>query len=492
MLFNSFRFLLFFPTALILFHLLPKKVKGVWLLICSYFFYMSWNPSYVVLILFSTLVTYAGALVIRTVSDRGDSARKLQKLTLIACVVLNLGVLFLFKYFRFACASVSAALSLFGIPATTPAWDPILPVGISFYTFQTMSYVIDVYRGKVPAERNLLQYALFVSFFPQLVAGPIERCENLMSQLKELSRPSYASVRHGFLVMLWGYFMKMVIADRAAILVDTVYGAPDQYPGAFIVAATVLFAFQIYCDFAGYSTIALGAAEMLGIRLTQNFETPYLSTSVREFWRRWHVTLNTWFVDYVYIPLGGSRKGKLVKYRNILVVFLLSGLWHGARWSYVLWGGINGVFQIMEDLLAGKAKKRDKTVPDSFALRCVKTVGTFVLIDFTWLFFRSNGIRHSLTLLKSIFTTFNPWILFDDSLYTCGLGMKELHVLAYSLLILLVAGLFAHRGVRISERIERQPVYFRWLVYIGAVLCILIFGIWGSVYNASNFIYFQF
>ena len=492
MLFNSFRFLLFFPTALILFHLLPKKVKGVWLLICSYFFYMSWNPRYVVLILFSTLVTYAGALVIRTVSDRGDSARKLQKLTLIACVVLNLGVLFLFKYFRFACASVSAALSLIGIPATTPAWDPILPVGISFYTFQTMSYVIDVYRGKVPAERNLLQYALFVSFFPQLVAGPIERCENLMSQLKELPRPSYASVRHGFLVMLWGYFMKMVIADRAAILVDTVYGAPEQYPGAFIVAATVLFAFQIYCDFAGYSTIALGAAEMLGIRLTQNFETPYLSTSVREFWRRWHVTLNTWFVDYVYIPLGGSRKGRLIKYRNILVVFLLSGLWHGARWSYVLWGGINGLFQIMEDLLAGNAKKREKTVPDSFALRCVKTVGTFILIDFTWLFFRSNGIRHSLTLLKSIFTTFNPWILFDGSLYTCGLGMKELHVLAYSLLILLVAGLFAHRGVRISERIERQPVYFRWLVYIGAILCILIFGIWGSVYNASNFIYFQF
>ena len=330
MLFNSLRFLLFFPTALILFHVLPKRAKGLWLLICSYVFYLSWNPRYIVLILFSTLVTYLCALGMGPVRE-GGSGGKRRRAFLIAAVVLNLGVLFLFKYFRFACSTGIAALSLLRISAPMPRWDPVLPVGISFYTFQTIGYVIDVYRGTVPPERNFPAYALFVSFFPQLVAGPIERSGSLLSQLKELPRPSYRAFRHGFAVMLWGYFMKMVIADRAAIFVDTVYGSPEQYPGAFIVTATVLFAFQIYCDFAGYSTIAVGAAEMLGIRISKNFDAPYLSTSVRDFWKRWHITLNTWFVDYVYIPLGGSRKGRAVRYRNILIVFLLSGLWHGAR-----------------------------------------------------------------------------------------------------------------------------------------------------------------
>ena len=492
MLFNSFRFLLFFPITLILFHLLPRKAKGPWLLACSYFFYMSWNPRYVVLILFSTVLTYVCGLGIQTVRRRtGEPTGRGERIVLAAGIVLNLSVLFLFKYFRFACASAAAVLGALGAAAEMPAWDPVLPVGISFYTFQTIGYMIDVYRGRVPAEKNFWQYALFVSFFPQLVAGPIERSENLMSQLKELPRPSYESVRRGFLVMLWGYFMKMVIADRAAIYVNAVYGSPEKYPGAYIVLATVLFAFQIYCDFAGYSTIALGAAQMLGIRLVKNFEEPYLSTSVRDFWKRWHVTLNTWFVDYVYIPLGGSRKGRFMKYRNIMIVFLLSGLWHGARWSFVLWGGLNGLFQILEDMLSDVFKRFRKGA-EPFAARFLKTVGMFVLIDFTWLFFRANGIRHAAALLKSILTTFNPWVLFDGSAAGGILGEKEFGVLLLSLGILLAASLFTRHGVRIGEKIESQPVYFRWMVYIGAILGILIFGVWGSVYNASNFIYFQF
>ena len=491
MLFNSIRFVLFFPIALILFHALPRKAKAPWLLACSMFFYMSWNPRYVVLILFSTLLTYGAARGIEAAARGNGSGRRGERAVLAAGIVLNLVPLFLFKYLGFALASVSAALSLVGAAVRMPAWEPVLPVGISFYTFQTVGYMIDVYRGKVPAEKNLLRYALFVSFFPQLVAGPIERSENLMPQLKELRRPAYETVRHGFLVMLWGFFLKMVIADRAAIFVNAVYGAPDRYPGMFIAAATVLFAFQIYCDFAGYSVIALGGAEMLGIRLANNFETPYFSTSVREFWRRWHVTLNAWFVDYVYIPLGGSRGGRLKKYRNVLIVFLLSGLWHGARWSYVLWGGLNGVFQILGDCLRGLVKKREKKA-ETFASRCVKTVGTFLLIDFTWLFFRANGIRHAVTLLRSAAGTFNPWILFDGSLYTCGLGEKEFHVLLLSLFVLFAAGVYARRGQPLGAKIERQPLYFRWIVYIGAVLAILVFGIWGSDYSAANFIYFQF
>ncbi|MBO6053825.1 MAG: MBOAT family protein [Clostridia bacterium] len=492
MLFNSFRFVLFFPIALICFHVLPRKAKAPWLLACSYFFYMSWNPRYIVLILFSTLLTYGCARLIEAARKNGSDGPEMRERAILAAgIVMNLSVLFLYKYFGFACSTLSAVLSRIGITAQAPAWDPILPVGISFYTFQTIGYMIDVYRRTVPAEKNLLQYALFVSFFPQLVAGPIERSENLMSQLKELPRPTYEAARHGFVVMLWGYFMKMVIADRAAIFVNTVYASPEKYPGMFIVTATVLFAFQIYCDFAGYSTIALGAAEMLGIRLVNNFETPYLSTSIHEFWKRWHVTLNTWFVDYVYIPLGGSRKGRLVKYRNILIVFLLSGLWHGARWSYVLWGGINGVFQILEDCFSKLAEKRRKKAP-TFASRCVKTVGTFLLIDFTWLFFRASGIRHAVTLLGSIARTFNPWILFDGSLYTCGLGEKEFRLLLAALFLLFAVGVYTRCRPTISEKIERQPLYFRWIVYIGAILAILVFGVWGSDYNATNFIYFQF
>ncbi|MBQ8402400.1 MAG: MBOAT family protein [Clostridia bacterium] len=492
MLFNSLQFLLFFPAVLLVFHLIPKRypvaVKTVWLLVCSYYFYMCWNAAYALLMLFSTAVTWFCGLCMDRVRRDGGADTALRWI-LFGGIGLNLAVLFFFKYFHFFWENLSALTGLVGIPLPDSGWDLLLPVGISFYTFQAVGYAVDVYRGDIPAERSFLRYALFVSFFPQLVAGPIERSGNLLSQLAEMPRPAWKQMRHGFLVMLWGFYLKMVIADRAAVFVDTVYGAPEAYPGAYIVVATVLFAFQIYCDFAGYSTIAMGASEMLGIRLMQNFETPYFSLSVREFWRRWHVSLSSWFRDYLYIPLGGSRAGTLRKYRNLLLVFFFSGLWHGAQWTYVIWGLLNGLYQIAEDVL-GKLSRKNNA--QSLASRLVHMLVTFVLIDLTWVFFRAEGVGQAFAMLKSVVTAGNWWVLFDGSLFTCGLAAAELRVLLLSLALLFAADLFAYRRIRISDVIERQPRWFRWPVYLAAILTIVVFGVWGSGYSAAGFIYFQF
>lgn len=492
MLFNSLQFLLFFPLVFLVFHLIPKRAKPLWLLLCSYFFYMCWNAKYALLLLFSTGVTYGCALLMGRMRQMGKSDRSVGWM-LFAGVMLNLAVLFFFKYFTFFWENLAAAAGLLGIELSLPAWDLLLPVGISFYTFQAVGYTVDVYRGDIPPERSFLRYALFVSFFPQLVAGPIERSGNLLSQLEELPRPSYEKMRHGFLVMLWGFFLKMVIADRIAVFVDTVYGAHEAYPGAYILTATVLFAFQIYCDFAGYSTIAVGASEMLGIRLMQNFDTPYFSLSVREFWRRWHVSLSSWFRDYLYIPLGGSRGGTVKKYRNLLFVFLCSGLWHGAQWTYVIWGLLNGLYQILEDLLTKLWRKwRHPAETESLALRLLRMLLTFMLIDLAWVFFRAESVGQAFAMLRSMVGTGNWWVLFDTSLFGCGLGEAELRVMLVSIGILLAADVLAYRKVCVSDIIEAQPVWFRWIVYLAAILTIVVFGVWGSGYSAAGFIYFQF
>ncbi len=497
MLFNSLAFLLFFPVVFLIFHCIPKRAKTIWLLLCSFYFYMCWSAKYTLLLLFSCVVTYGCGLAISRMRQRGRS-EKAVRWVLFAGVLINLAVLFFFKYAAFVLENIAAAASLLGWKLSMPAWDVLLPVGISFYTFQAVGYTVDVYRGDIPAERNFFRYALFVSFFPQLVAGPIERSGNLLSQLEALPRPSFTKMRHGFLVMLWGFFLKMVIADRIAVFVDTVYGAPTVYPGAYIVVATILFAFQIYCDFAGYSIIAMGSAEMLGIELMQNFSAPYLSLSVKEFWRRWHISLSTWFRDYLYIPLGGSKHGTARKYRNLLCVFLCSGLWHGARWTYVIWGGLNGLYQILEDMLAkcaGKWKRLRKTedTPEKpLAVRLLRIALTFVFIDFAWVFFRAESLGQAFSMIRSMATTGNWWVLFDGSLFTCGLIAPEFRLMLCGLLVLLGADFLAYRNIRVSDVIERQPVWFRWAVYLLMILSIAVFGVWGSGYSAASFIYFQF
>ncbi|MBQ7867875.1 MAG: MBOAT family protein [Clostridia bacterium] len=498
MLFNSLSFLIFFPVVVMLYFTLPKKLKNYWLLAASYYFYMCWNAKYALLILFSTVVTYASGLLMARAEAGSMQPKQKQnrkKWVVAASFVLNLAILFFYKYFNFAMDGLQKVLGAAGIALHMPTFDVLLPVGISFYSFQALSYTMDVYRGEIKAEKNFFQYALFVSFFPQLVAGPIERSKNLLEQLEEPKKFQFERARDGLLLMLWGFFLKIVLADRIAIFVDTVYGQYTQFTGWYLTVATVLFAFQIYCDFMGYSVIAMGASQILGIQLMENFRAPYLNTSVASFWRDWHISLTSWFRDYLYIPLGGSRKGKLRKQLNKMIVFLVSGLWHGAQYSYVAWGLLNGLYQVAGELLK---PLRDRLVRlfglnrNSLGHKLLCGLVTFALIDLSWIFFRAEGIGEALIILKSIVKADNPWVLVDGSLYGCGLDRANFMLMLICLAVLLFADLCKRKGIKIRKVITDQDAWVRWLVFAGATLAILLFGKYGPGYEAANFIYFQF
>ena len=483
MLFNSVPFLLFFPAVLLVHFILPHRVRYVWLLAASYYFYMCWNPVYALLMLTSTAITYLSGLLISRVRNRA-------KLWVALSFISNLGILFFFKYYSFAVESVVGLLSRFGVTWQAPAFDVLLPVGISFYTFQALSYTMDVYRGQVEPEKNFLRYALFVSFFPQLVAGPIERSSNLLSQLKEKRPFDPEKFKSGALLMLWGYFQKMVIADRAALVADMVYGYYPAYSGWVLAVATLLFAVQIYCDFGGYSAIAIGAARILGVELMQNFRQPYFARSVSEFWRRWHISLSTWFRDYLYIPLGGNRKGTLRKYLNLMITFVLSGLWHGANWTYVMWGALNGAFQIIGDAKGRLLKKWVRR--ETFGLKFFQRLCTFALICLTWVFFRAQSIADAFAILASMFSVNNLWIFTDGTLLSLGLSTLEWVVLAGSIGVLWAVDIAHEHGVSLGAKLAQQPIVFRWLTYVCVIVFILLFGVYGVGFDAGQFIYFQF
>ena len=490
MLFNSAHFIVFFPIVILIYFVLPQRGRYLWLLAASYYFYMSWNPKYIVLLLFSTAVTYASG---RLLAAAKNTTRR--KFIVAASFILNLGVLFYFKYINMAADILVRVLGKLHIYLTIPSFDVVLPVGISFFTFQALSYTVDVYRGEIYAEKNIFRYALYVSFFPQLVAGPIERSKNLLRQLAVPKPFEFERAREGIFLMLWGYFLKLVLADRIAIVVDTVYNHYTEYQGWYFIVATVLFAFQIYCDFAGYSTIAIGAAKILGVNLMENFDAPYTAQSVAEFWRRWHISLTSWFRDYLYIPLGGSRKGKLRKNANRMIVFLTSGLWHGASIHFVVWGGINGLYQIIGETLMPVRERLIRLFrlnPDSFGFRLYRTLVTFVLVDLSWVYFRAEGFRAANMIVRSMVTAKNPWVLFDGSLYTLGLDGPNFRLMIVSIFILLAADIAKRCGITIREKIIEQDYLFRWVFIACAVVFILLFGVWGPGYSAANFIYFQF
>lgn len=383
--FNSPEFLVFFPIVFALHWILPHRFRWALLLAASWFFYFWWEPWAGLLLVGTTLMSWLCAKgIFRT--EKNAARRAL----FILALAVSLGCLGTFKYSSFFASTAGLEL----------AWQIILPVGISFYTFQTLSYVIDVYRGTAEAEAHFGYYALFVSFFPQLVAGPIERPENLLPQLRTERRFSTQNLSAGAWLLLEGYFKKIVIADSLAPFVDRVYGAPDEALGPEIALATVLFGIQIYCDFSGYSSIARGAAKLLGVDLMENFKRPYGSKTVREFWRKWHISLTSWFTDYIYIPLGGSRKGLPRQVLNILIVFLLSGLWHGAGWNFVLWGLIHGLYQVGDILL----ERRKGTAARDGGPALPARVRTFLLVSFPWLFFRTASLGDAAVLLTRLFT----------------------------------------------------------------------------------------
>ena len=498
MLFNSIDFLIFLPIVLVIYYIIPMKYKHIWLLISSYYFYMCWNAKYVLLIFVSTVITYLSGILIdkveKTWPDVNDIG-KYKKLILALSFVSNLGILFYFKYINFTLDIVTRVLSKVNISMNVPVFDVILPVGISFYTFQALSYSVDVYRGEVAPEHDFFRYALFVSFFPQLVAGPIERSKNLLTQLREPRKFDFGYAFDGILLMLWGFFLKIVLADRIAIFVDTVYGDCEHYQGIYLIVATVLFAVQIYCDFSGYSSIAMGTAKLLGIELMDNFNAPYLSTSVADFWRRWHISLTSWFKDYLYIPLGGSKKGSLRKYFNKMIVFMLSGLWHGAQLTFVVWGAINGLYQVIGEILMPIRKKVSDIIGinrNSEGFYALSALATFALVDFTWIFFRADSLGRAIYIIKSILNTENIWTLFDGSLYNCGLDEKNFRLMVIAVIILLIADILKRKGIRVREIILRQDGYIKCLVVSFSILLIMVFGKYGPAYNAVNFIYFQF
>ena len=486
MTFNSWEFLLFYPIVALLYFALPKRAKWVMLLIASYFFYMCYQAELVFLIAGTTLISWIASITIEK-----NEKRWVRRLCLTVTLVVCFGVLFFYKYFNFLAGSAVGIIEYFGAKPSFVELKLLLPVGISFYTFQTLSYVIDVYRGDVKTERNFFFYALFVSFFPQLVAGPIERPGNLIPQLKEAHKFTYENFVKGGKHMLLGFFKKVCVADYIAVFVNSIYNSAEEATGFGIIVATCLFAVQIYCDFSGYTDIAIGCARIMGIKLMKNFDHPYTATSVKEFWSRWHISLSTWFKDYLYIPLGGNRRGKARQMFNVMVVFLVSGLWHGAAWTFVIWGAMHGVFQIIGTLtwkkrnaLLGKVGLSQR----SLGVVLVRRFFTFVLVSFAWLFFRANSMSDAAALLKKLFVT--GWGTgFTDSL--TKMGLTHMSILMSALLILTLY--MADRLLKYDDSPDGSAVltrggafvYFVWIVmFVWAILL--------SKSMTGTFIYFQF
>jgi D-alanyl-lipoteichoic acid acyltransferase DltB (MBOAT superfamily) len=486
MLFNSLDFVIFFPITFIVCWILSKKVilRNIFLLLASYVFYGWWDWRFLGLILFSSIVDF---IIGRAIYQEEKVIRR--KTLLFISLFVNLGLLGFFKYFNFFITSFVDAFSLFGKELEISTLKIILPVGISFYTFQTLSYTIDIYRRKLKPIGSFINFATFVVFFPQLVAGPIERASNLLPQFSQKHVFQYETIKSGFLLMGWGLFKKMVVADRVAHVVNEVFNNPHSYGSSSYVIATVLFAFQIYCDFSGYSDIAIGAARTMGFDLMKNFRTPYFSKSLTEFWRRWHISLSTWFRDYVYIPLGGSRRGKYRVYLNLFVVFFVSGIWHGAAWTFVIWGAIHGVVIIIEKITTdfrSSVYNKLGLINTSFGNRLLFSTITFLIVCISWVFFRANSLADAVHILNEIFNT--EGYKWDFTIPP--IDYFELKSSLFFVGIMLILEIF-HNRFNLLLFLRKQGVIFRWGAYLIAILVLLIFGVYGT-YDDSQFIYFQF
>lgn len=453
---------------------------------------MSWKPSYGALLFASVLITYVSALLL----ERSDGGKKKALLTL--CIVLNMGLLVFFKYSGFLVDNLNAFAARLG-RGNISALDIVLPVGISFYTFQAVGYTIDVFRKKIKAERDFFKYALFVSFFPQLVAGPIERSSHLLPQFDEKHDFDIENVRYGLLTMLWGLFIKMVIADRISLIVTDVHENYLSYNGMSIFLAILLFTLQIYCDFSGYSYIAIGSARVMGFKLCDNFHHPLLSSSIHEFWKNWHISLTGWFTDYVYIPLGGNRKGKLRKELNTLFVFLISGFWHGAGWTYALWGLVNGIYMVFEDVTKSVRKKISERLgidTSKASCRLAGGIWTYLLVSLAFFAFRADsfsamiGMLRQAKALPGVSTVFGQAA---DSLCAAG-GMDHAAVIAFvmAVFVLFVVDMQQKKGKDVQSLVLSQGKFLRWLVYLVLLFMIMLFGVYGNEYEQTQFIYFQF
>ena len=479
MLFNSFAYAVFLPVVFAAYWLVKDRFRWILLIAASYFFYMCSSPVYGLLIFGVTAVCYLAA---RWMEGTGSGKRRKQ--ILLFAVLACMAVLFFFKYLNFFCHTLGGLLGTIGIRHDMVTLHIVLPVGISFYTFQAMSYVIDVYRGRIQAEHHFGKFVAFISFFPQLVAGPIERSENLLSQIKEEHVFSYDEALYGMKLMLWGYYKKLVIADILSSYVQTVYRDPREHTGFSLVLASFFFALQIYCDFSGYSDIAVGTARLFGIRLMTNFKSPYFSRSIREFWSRWHISLSTWFRDYVYIPLGGNRVTAARHRLNLMVTFLVSGLWHGADWTFVIWGGIHGLGRILEDALDGRQKSERTRVPAA-----VRMLMVFVFCCFAWIFFVADSTGDAVYVITHCLTGITRPAAYLHSGFA-GIHMTK-EVFAITCFSILILAFYDSISMKEGFMIwlSRKKRFLQWAFYLMIGLMIVFLSKKGV---ASEFIYFQF
>lgn len=478
MFFNSLDFFIFFSIIFIIYFLTSTVKYRIFLLLAgSYYFYMQWNWKYAFLILGLTLINFYAAMIIA----KADT-QKSKKIGLIVAVGISLSVLFFFKYFNFFNGALGDSLNLISINYKYDILDILLPVGISFYTFQTLSYTIDVYQKKYPYEHSLTRFALYVSFFPQLVAGPIERAGHLLNQFKEKKRFDIQRISDGSKLVLWGLFKKVVIAEQLAIYVNTVYGHPELHSGPTLIMATYFFAFQIYLDFSAYSDMAIGMSKILGYDLMRNFRLPYLATSITDFWRRWHISLTTWFTDYIYIPMGGSRVAFPRWIFNIFVVFLISGLWHGAAWTFIIWGMLHAFYYLVQIVWQHLHEKYHINYGISkFISTPFKIFLTFNAVAFGWIFFRASSLSEALTIVKRIFTEF------DGPLYW-GSSQVQTYLALCLLAIFYVVQILQHYGyITLYFSPSRFPLVVRWIGYLSMLFGLTLFGL-----SDTAFIYFQF
>lgn len=492
MLFNSWQYVAFLPLVAILYFLLPHKFRWVLLLCASYYFYMSWNSKLVFLILATTITSYVSALCIQKAKTPA-----VRKAILCLGAGASLSTLFFFKYFNFFSVSVTQALRKISLPVDDFTVNVMLPVGISFYTFQTLSYIIDVYNGKLKAERHFGIFALYVSFFPQLVAGPIERAVNLLPQFYQHKKPNADNIAWGLRMIAWGMFKKVAIADVLALSVNKVYEMPGEFSATAQLLATIFFAFQIYCDFSGYSDIALGSAKILGFDLMENFKSPYFAFGMRAFWRRWHISLSTWMSDYIYIPLGGSRCKPLRQAFNLAVTFLISGLWHGASWNFVVWGAVQGFFVILDTFTQNAQKNLRNRLKSNLVLKIYNFAGilvTFIIVCYSWTFFRADTLSTAIGIIKAMTYSLAGGFIKEGAVAINSMGLT---VAAFVFLIAKIAVLlwFDFKKQKHSNMFEtlalQKPILRRVVTYtLGLVALIAMLLVPENA--VVDFIYFQF
>lgn len=475
MLFNSIHFLFFFVIVTTLYFALPYNKRWLLLLLSSCYFYMVFVPIYILILGFTIIIDYFAGIYIE------NAEGKQRKLFLIFSLVANIGVLAVFKYYNFLNENFSILLKGFALDNPIPYLSILLPIGLSFHTFQAMSYTIEVYRGHQKAERHFGFYSLYVMFYPQLVAGPIERPQNLLHQFREKYDFDYERVVQGLKMMLWGLFKKLVIADRLAIYVNIVYNNPEHHSGISFIIATVFFAIQIYCDFSGYSEMAIGAAKVMGFKLMTNFNRPYFSRNISEFWKRWHISLSTWFKDYLYISLGGNRVTVPRWYFNLFIVFVISGLWHGANWTYIIWGALNGLYLVFAIVSQNARTKLNKLIglnklPTFHTILQIST--TFTLACFAWIFFRANNVDDAFFIVKKIIQLKGPVFIDNNTMFYSIIGI--------AILFLVESKKEYYKGQ--FSFLENKSWFIRNLTYASLIIIILLMG----VFDGGQFIYFQF